>query len=352
MRTNIFYWKYDSPLSDAKKRQRYFKDKYTAESQKAARAIALEFDAAGTTPQMLGTDGNHFAYRFYVQDKAFFLRMDDGIADDEYMLAESQIMTLTRNAGLPVPKVFHTDVSLRRHPVRFQIMEFIDKPTLNQFRQAGTLDKTSIAREMGSFLKRLHAIKLPGYGFFNTEALKNGSPLCGLQQTLLDYFRTRLNDHLAATEQSGLISTSEMARIRKVIQAGEKLLADIPGVLLHRDFTCWNILGSESKIAAVIDWDDAVSADPADDIGMIHCFFPWSFIEKIQASYGIDNAAFVKRIRLHTLRNMLWKTAIRHCLGYFGQDSSFFLNNIGEKPLRQATQDKIRETLSTLEKTL
>ena len=135
--------------------------------------------------------------------------------------------------------------------------------------------------------------------------------------------------------------------------SGTKLLDGIQGKLVHRDFIYWNLLGTAEHIFAVIDWDDAVSGDPADDFGILACFHEQDFLDTALNSYRdyheIDDA-FTMRLQLHLLRNMLWKAVIRHRLGYFEQNENFFLNkNELGMPMKEYTIYKIKKALRQLE---
>jgi hypothetical protein len=94
----------------------------------------------------------------------------------------------------------------------------------------------------------------------------------------------------------------------------------------------WNVLGTPGRVSAIIDWDDAVSGDPADDLGVLQCFYDNAFMSAVLDGYGNGTGPsddFICRMWLHTLRNMLWKTKLRHALGYFDKGRDFFLNTPG-----------------------
>ena len=353
MRSDIFYWKCDSGLSPEAKKQIYFQEKYDSpEWNASARRIAEQF--SGGSPesfQPLRADGNHLTYRFSTAGKAYLLRIDPGGIEDDYMLAESSVMRLLHEQGLPVPNVLETDISLREFPFRWQIMEFVSHPCLNTFAKAGTLKRQSIARQAGTFLARLHAFRFPGFGFLNTDELQKSGNLQGLDATCLDYFRKRLAVHLEYLLHHGFLSESEYGTVNALFSRAEALLKFGKGSLLHRDFTFWNMLGTESELAAVIDWDDCVIGDPMDDLGIVNCFQDKEFMEELIASYAEFTPIGRQertRIALHTLRNMLWKTMIRDYMGYFEKGNDFFLATAGES-LRETTVRRLKSAIRELE---
>lgn len=351
MRENIFYWKCDNPLPATEQKHLYLESKYDGAMERTAREILTEFfGSAPDTLRVLGAEGNHFIYLGEKAGKKILLRTDDGRTPDDYLAVESRVMELVRRYGVPAPEVCRTDVSLVRFPVRFQLMEFVDSPSLAALDKAGTLNREAIARECGVILARLHAIRMSGYGFFR---IGPDGELRGLDASPAAYFNKRLNDHLTYLAEHRLADTE---RAKSLIIKALPLLDGIPGSLLHRDFAFWNLLGTPEKIVAVIDWDDAVSGDPADDFGILNCFHEKEFIEAALAAYHEnrpEEANFRARIALHTLRNMLWKTVIRHRLGYFSQGGDFFLsrNELGI-PMKEYTLRKLSGAMDELEKAL
>ncbi len=353
-REKVFYWKCDCDLSVAGKQQSYFADKYSPATVETARAAARDF--AGTDQidfAHLSVDGNHFAYRFVHNGKAYFLRTDDGRGDDDYMLAESAILTRLGAAGLPVPALYETSISMARHPFRYQIMDCLDAPPLIDHYKAGMLDLDAIAVQSGDFLAELHRIQLSGFGFIDTARLAGAKQLRGIDPTWRAYFHKCLENHLAYLETHRILPAGILPRIRRTLETHGELLETDRGVLLHRDFAIWNLLGSVNRIEAVIDWDDAVIGDPADDIGMVNCFMDEAYMETLLRAYArvhpVDER-FRRKVSLYTLRNMLWKTVIRHYMGYFDKDSSFFLSKNSEGiSLKDFGLKKIKASLEALE---
>lgn len=353
MRTDVFYWKCDSGISPEQKRQAFFKGKYNCRKRNdCAFRIAERF--SGKRMQsftQLRADGNHLTYRFEGAGKNCLLRLDPGGIEDDYMLAESAVMNLLHSNGFPVPRIFETDISMKEFPCRWQIMEFVDEKCLNAFAGDGTLDEKAIAEQSGVFLAKLHRFRFPGYGFLNTDKLKTDGVFQGLDADCSGYFRKKLSVHLDYLAGHGFLSENESETIKRLFLHFEPLLNFGEGSLLHRDFTYWNILGTRDAIRSVIDWDDCVIGDPMDDLGIVSCFQEREFMERLVGSYSeitpIGKEERI-RIRLHTLRNMLWKTMIRDYMGYFEKGTDFFLVKAGCS-LRDSTIRKLKSSIGELE---
>lgn len=344
MRTDIYYWKCDSPIATEAKRRVFFKEKYARSTLvEPIRNVVRDWQGevpAAVTP--FNSDGNHFAYVIAMPDgRRYFFRGDEGLVEDDYLLAETRVLQDVHAVGVPVPRVWRSGSGLGERPIQFQILDCLDYPNLNEPFKAGTLDVRAIATQMGSHLRRLHSLTYPGFGFFNTERIRRDGVLVGLDATYADYFNKRLEHHLGYLVEHTLVTREDAGAIREVLRDHAADLNLQQGVLVHRDLALWNILGTPERVMAIIDWDDCVVGDPADDLGIIACFHGDEYMVPLLASYAggaVLPADFVRRIHLHTLRNMLWKTMIRHYMGYFDKDDSFFLNSAADgRSLRERT---------------
>ncbi len=358
MRTDIYYWKCDNHSTSEEKKLSYFKDKYERDGLSGAVARACEkiWGKGEIRAEPLQVDGNHFAFIVTGNGGKFFFRADDGGGDDEYMLAESALMELAAEAGVPVPRLFSTDVSRSHCPLRFQIMELCPEPSLSVHLRNGELDMPATARQLGGMLRKLHTVALDGFGFVNTAKLKTSGRIVGLDSAYRDYFFRRYDEHLDYLRRQGIMTYSVAVETALQIKRCDPMLELKQGVLVHRDPALWNILGTPSRIRAIIDWDDAVAGDPADDLGVLGCFHDDDFMNTLLDGYqGAGEALnpdFISRIHLHTLRNMLWKTKLRHELGYFEKGLDFFLNVIDPgTTLKEQTLAKLHSSLEKVKET-
>ena len=124
------------------------------------------------------------------------------------------------------------------------------------------------------------------------------------------------------------------------------------GSLIHKDMAFWNLLGSPTEVAAVIDWDDVVSGDPVDDLSIVRCFYDDDVWRPLLESYQEVRRLpddFEGRLGLYLTRNMLWKSMIRHYMGYFEITGDFFiLNRETEDGLEAATRRRLAMGVAAL----
>lgn len=322
MRYGIYYRKCDQPVAGL------FKEKY--KDADISDIVARVFERyAGHAPQEirgLGCDGNHYAYRVKDGGTEYLFRGDTTRDDDEYMLAESAFMKAASAAGVPVPRVYACDTGMEQEPCRWQLLEWIPGKALVDYDRDKSLNRPAVAAQIGQVFRILHSIPMEGFGFADTDYLKATGKLRGLYGTYAEYFNCRLPEHLAYLKEHGVLSDDILARSRQVFEAAGKMLQLSQAYVVHRDPAFWNMVGEPDKLRALIDWDDAVGGDPADDIGLMYCFEGDEFMAGVLKAYGQVPDDFMARVNLHFLRNMLWKTVIRHKNGYFDKGADFFLN--------------------------
>lgn len=346
-RNNIYYWKCDRPSA-------FFaiaednSDNNIADIEKSVSNLLKEYYGDNNfyvTPA--GGQGNHITYLVKRDGKRYFLRLENGPENDDYMEVESAIIQQVKNLGVPVPSIYAVDSSRRKYAFAWQIMEYIDYPDLNKIFKSGELNSASIMYETGSYIARWQDFTPEGYGPYNSEILRTEGRLKGLLPTYRDYYMLNMEKHLAFLVQHSFIEREMAYNITRAVASNSDHLDISQGCLVHKDLALWNILGTENEIKAVIDWDDAISGDPTDDLSLMGCFHSGLEINSLIKGYQSIKPlpeSFLKRFWLHLMRNMLFKSVIRVGAGYFNKNNNFFLINSesgGGESLRDFTLNRI-----------
>ena len=228
---------------------------------------------------------------------------------------------------MPVPRVLGCNARRTRAPFAWQALERIPHPDLNQWAKAGTLNEAKVAFEIGRNVARWQAILPTGYGPFDLEKWRSGERLVGYHASYRDYFRLRLDEHLDFLVARSFLSQEQAAAIRSLIEEHAGLLELEQGVLVHKDLALWNALGTPDSVVAFIDFDDAISGDPMDDLSILACFHDGTFLERAFAGYASGRALpeeWERRFWLHLLWNLIVKAVIRVGAGYFERDFRLF----------------------------
>jgi len=297
--------------------------------------------------------GNHLTWNAEIDGTPAFLRIENGPEGDDHLEMESAVLGEVAKIGVPVPRVLGCDASRTRVPFAWQALERIPHPDLNQWWKAGTLDEPKIAHEIGRNIALWQAIEPQGFGPFDLDAWREGRGLIAFHADYPAYYRLRLEDHLGFLVSRSFLSAERADEIRNVIDAHAGALRLDRGVLVHKDLALWNVLGTPESAVAFIDFDDAISGDPMDDLSLLACFHNAAFLEQAFAGYASERALpedWRSRFWLHLLRNLIVKAVIRVGAGYFERDSGFFLIGSGTSgaDLRRFTEKRIATSLRGL----
>jgi aminoglycoside phosphotransferase (APT) family kinase protein len=352
-RQNIYYWKCDRPYpfyAIDKKGQGDTKDIEI----KVAEMLQDYFGGAAVCERAKG-QGNHLTFKASFEGRTYFVRVENGPDDDDYMEVEASIIDKVRAMNVPTPHIYAVDSSRLKYPFAYQIMENVDEVDLNQLYRKGELDTMLIMRELGHYIAIWQSFATDGFGPFDSDMLRREKVLVGLHQTYRDYYYLNLDRHLDFLVSNSFITRGRSSELLDAINSNSEVL-DIPkGCLVHKDLALWNVMGTRHSIKKIIDWDDSVSGDPTDDLSLMACFHSPKEISALIEGYTSFKELpkdFETRFWMHLLRNILYKAVIRVGAGYFAKDDgNFFLSSDGDK-LKEITQEKINAAYDGLTRKL
>lgn len=353
-RRDIHYWKCDRPAAFHGTEERGVAP-FDEEDQarQISGALLDHFHADRVDVKSTFSQGIHRTWQAEIDGRAMFLRIDDSPDGLDRLEMESAVLGEVALAGVSVPRVLACDASRLRVPFAWQALERIPFPDLNQWHKDGSLDAETIAFEIGKNVAVWQGIRPSGFGPFDLEAWREGRGLVGLHADYSAYFRLRLESHLRYLVAEGFLVTGQRDEIVRVIEENAGLLEIGQGCLVHKDLALWNVLGSEDRIAAFIDFDDAISGDAMDDLSLLACFHDGVFLKHAFEGYVSKRVLpddHLRRFWLHLLRNLIVKAVIRVGAGYFERDSGFFLIGSGTSgaDLRRFTEERIAIALCGL----
>lgn len=322
-RAGIYYWKCDRPAA--------FHGTQTRSSTDAGIEDALRnellnhFGASAVSLRVGAGQGNHLTWNADVDGTRMFVRVENGPENDGHLAVESAVLDRVRECGVLTPLVHGCDVRRSRVPFAWQALERLAEPDLNYWHQRGSLNVMRIGFDIGEAVAKWQDIIPAGFGSFDIS-------MKGLEPSYPSYFRLHLERHLAFLVERGFLNADYSKEIAAVLTEHESLLDLAGGCLVHKDLALWNTLGTQDRITAFIDFDDAISGDPMDDLSLLACFHDATFLRRAFEGYQSRRALpaeYRRRFWLHLLRNMIVKAVIRVGAGYFERDSQFFL--IGQK---------------------
>lgn len=343
-RRDIYYWKCDRPAAF------HGTDTRTAPDDRIEPQLRDElrhhFGARDVTLSPGAGQGNHLTWNADIDGRSMFLRVENGPEQDEHLAIESAVLDRVRDCGVPTPLVHGCDASRRRVPFAWQALERIAAPDLNQWHKQGVLDMPRIMFDIGAAVAKWQSLILSGYGGLDDA-------LDGYRSTYPDHFHLRLDEHLAVLTERGFLSPAQGDEIATEIAQHSALLQLERGCLVHKDLALWNVLGTRDQITAFIDFDDAISGDPMDDLSLLGCFHDGAALGRAFEGYQSIRPLpddHRRRFWLHLLRNMLVKAVIRVGAGYFDRTDQFFLIGTGGSgaDLKMFTQQRLAAALHGL----
>lgn len=350
-RCDIHYWKCDRPAAFHGTQERGGSD--TGIEHQLREALQNRFATPHIELESVTSQGNHLTWNAIANDLPMFVRVENGPEQDDHLELESALIDQVRTTGVPTPKIHGVDVTRSRVPFAWQALEKIAHPDLNHWYKQGELNAPGIAFDIGAAVACWQSIHPHGYGPFDSKQWREDHRLCGYHADYADYFCLRLDQHLNFLIKHDFLSSHECAAITAIIEKHRHLLKLEGGCFVHKDLALWNILGSKNRITAFIDFDDAISGDPMDDLSLLACFHDAAFLTRAFEGYQSIRPLpeeYRRRFWLHLLRNMIVKAVIRVGAGYFERTDGFFLIAAGNSGagLRQATHERLALALHGL----
>lgn len=342
-REKVYYWKSDRPYAAGNTHRTAAHDFVAIESQ-LFNYLNQYFKEGLLEVALAGGQGNHITYLANYVDKCYFVRLENGPEQDDYMLVGSKVMESVKSAGVLVPTVYLTDVSRLYVPFAIQVMDLIPDQDLNELEKNGVLDILGVAASIGENVAKWQSVKIDKYGLFKPECVRDHHILEGYHDSYEQYFFLNWDVHLDFLQSSGFLDQYKVQELKDLVFSFRHLLQLDKGCLVHKDLALWNILGNNSGVSAFIDWDDAVSGDPVDDLSLLGCFHSGEVILAAAAGYQQVKSLpenFEQRFWLHLLRNIIFKSVIRVKGSYFDMSDKFFLNNAKNSSLEKFTLDRI-----------
>ena len=327
-RRNIYYWKCDREATFHGAADLFSASVWKSVEMALRPILQRRMSSPDMTIRSADGQGNHLTYLASDGLATYFVKVENGPEQDDYFEVEARVLDEVRAAGVPAPRVFLTDVSRTEAPFAFQVIEFFPCPDMNRLYKEDRLPLAAIAAQIGRCLARWQSNRLPGFGPFDPAMLRVRNQLMGLHKSYEDYFLLNWETHLSFLVVHEFLSIAEADTVRRLVHDHAFLLQLEQGCLVHKDLALWNILGTPRDIKAFIDWDDAISGDPTDDLSLLACFHSANVINAAVSGYQSVCAlptAFAARFWLHLLRNMVVKAVIRIGSGYFERQDDFFL---------------------------
>lgn len=283
-----------------------------------AEVVKRHFGVAPRTIKPLGGGLSNGVFSVKTGPRCVVVRLHPDPAKVHEYLKQQWAMEQARNAGIPAPDVLEVGSASGGQP--FMITESADGIPASQYP-----DRLSVLTELGAYVSRLHAIKTDGYG-----------PVFDWSQNRLSKYRRwshYLDKELNATHRLGRLAR----RVPLSADVVEALRQDLdlmhtwhkPPVLQHGDLRLKNVMVDprDGRIAALLDWDDCLSAPPPFwDLAIALHDLGIDEKEAFLRGYGVSAARFMRIARfLRTLNAINYAWALDRALAERRMDDAAWL---------------------------
>lgn len=193
-------------------------------------------------------------------------------------IKEQWAMKHAAQAGVPVPEVLEVG------------NEAIGRPYMVARRVEGVPgtahpDRAGVLRQLGALAARVHGVKTSGFGGtfdWSHNRLSHNATLAAFLAREID-----VASRLATLKRHRLLDAARLARLATACRSLAR--RRVPSVLNHGDLRLKNVLvDPKGRVAALIDWDEAVGAPPAWDLAIALHDLDVEGKQAFAEGYGLD----------------------------------------------------------------
>jgi aminoglycoside phosphotransferase (APT) family kinase protein len=174
-------------------------------------------------------------------------------------------------------------------------------------------------REVGARLRRLHDVRLPGFGWLAEASWDEGGDFSLLHRSWLDFLQGICSDLRSLADRYAIAAPLAAEAVAAIDAHAEALAAVEVGALCHGDLKAAHILVDAGRLVGVIDWGDAVVADPLWDIARFAHRAEAASLAGLLAGYDPQQAMVDELAWRLPLYGALWglvDASVAHRLGY------------------------------------
>ncbi|MGH7446536.1 MAG: phosphotransferase family protein [Longimicrobiales bacterium] len=230
------------------------------------------------------------------------------------LLLDARLGELLPAQGLRVAGTLGIDTRCGTLPFEFAVFEHIDGVRADEV-DADEERTRSALRSLGSYLRAVHEIRLPGSG---PVTVRPDGSLYGPLADWPAFLRCRVDEHLAVCLGAGSISAAEAAEVRETFAHLEAVAVRDADRLLHGDAGPANVLLDDADRIHLVDWEDALVGDPLFELASTASFHPPARWPALFEGYGVMKDTVVGHDRafwVYMLRIALARTVMRQRFG-------------------------------------
>lgn len=196
-----------------------------------------------------------------------FKAMDPDARDRDGIALEAWSCDKAREAGVPAPRIHSLDTSCSRFPSSFVVMEKATGASLERL-SLPPRDLELALAELGSHMRALHEIEIPGFGWLDESHFRATGLAEGSANTWHDALVGAVPEALEYLARADALTADELEQTRRILERDTPLLDPFPtGRLLHGDLGLVHVWfdPKAGSISSLIDFGERMSGDPVYD---------------------------------------------------------------------------------------
>jgi aminoglycoside phosphotransferase (APT) family kinase protein len=224
----------------------------------------------------------------FVVNEQFVARLSRNLLASAALLREARLLPLIApQLPLPIPVPFHVGDLAQQPGLRFALYGWLPgvalceaveaRPRAGERRSHVRSDYSEPAKQLGQFLRALHALelselpKLPGDELGRLDAARRSGPA---------------RERIAQLVWEGALTRPEQRQLERRLDAAEASALGPTRTLVHGDLHDCNLLVHEGMLSGVIDWVDAHVGHPAVDLAAAFVGLPPHAAGSLLSAYG------------------------------------------------------------------
>jgi Ser/Thr protein kinase RdoA (MazF antagonist) len=239
-----------------------------------------------------------------------FKAMEPHGRDRDGIALEAWSCERAREVGVPAPRIHSLDTSCSRFPSSFMMMEKASGECLERL-ALPQRDLETALRELGSLMRALHEIEIPGYGWLDESYFRTTGVARGSSDTWYEALFGPTSESIEYLARTDALSADEVEQITTLVERWTPLLDPRPASrLLHGDLGLVHVWFDPEamRISGLIDFGERMSGDPVYDFCDLD-LKPYLLAQVIAAYYGEAPApeGFHDRVWLYAFaRSIPW----------------------------------------------
>jgi len=237
------------------------KEIYKAVSEKAKNileesGISLVEDIV--VKEVKGEDSNS-VFRIDCNNHVYALKVFSNSTEIDQFYTNKKFNQLASESNIPIAQIIHSSDDCGILPVPWIFWAWASgKPSCELESKS---DRSSVAVQTGGQLKKIHRIKVSGFGYPNAKNEWSGEDI----KWTIDFFVSRIRRII---KKGGIaFSEDELQKIVSETSESKGLLLFTKPRLLHGDITGGNVIAHDPKNITLIDPGEIIAGDPMSDLG-------------------------------------------------------------------------------------